>query len=131
MFWLLFDHSFLLGMRLGRVRVIFSLPKNKLDKIFPINITPPAHLAYVEWFSKFTSNPEPYSGLYKVKKESIDENSRNVSVVPVEMIKHGVHLYPKWGGSVPPEWTSEKVIDNCSWFFLNPFKDVHMYFNMC
>ncbi|THU78930.1 hypothetical protein K435DRAFT_876086 [Dendrothele bispora CBS 962.96] len=92
-------HEYLKGMRLGRVRVIFSLPENTLDKIFPANVTPPpAHLAYVEWFSKFTRSPEPYLGLFKVRRDVLNNGSRNASAVPLEMIRHSVHLFPKWGG---------------------------------
>ncbi|KAJ3917585.1 hypothetical protein F5877DRAFT_15713, partial [Lentinula edodes] len=66
-------------------------------------------LAYVEWFTKFTQRPEPYSLLYHVKPQFCRDGSRAVSVVPVDMIKQSVCLYPRWGGTAPPQWTHESV----------------------
>ncbi|THU75777.1 hypothetical protein K435DRAFT_613706, partial [Dendrothele bispora CBS 962.96] len=66
-------------------------------------------LAYVEWFTKFARKPEPYTGLYRVKRQILRDGSPSASVVPVEMIKHSVHLYPKWAGTVPSDWTCETV----------------------
>ncbi|KAK1232538.1 hypothetical protein PQX77_004296 [Marasmius sp. AFHP31] len=57
------------GFRIGRVRVIFSLPSTNLHLVFPPNLPPPKHLAYVKWYPNFTWNPESHSNLYKIKKE--------------------------------------------------------------
>ncbi|KAJ3859414.1 hypothetical protein EV359DRAFT_75619 [Lentinula novae-zelandiae] len=86
------------------------------------SITPPSHLAYVEWFTKFPQKPEPHMGLY--------HGSHATSVIPLEAIQRSVHLYPKWGGSVPSSWTHESVLDESPSFLLSSFKDTHMYFNM-
>ncbi|KAH7872867.1 uncharacterized protein C8R40DRAFT_1150820 [Lentinula edodes] len=118
------------GCQIGRVRAIFSLPKQHLNRLFPANVTPPVHLAYVEWFTKFTQRPEPYSLLYHVKPQFCRDGSRAVSVVPVDMIKQSVCLYPRWGGTAPPQWTHESVLDQCPSFYLSPFTDIHMYFNL-
>ncbi|KAJ3898192.1 hypothetical protein F5879DRAFT_910135 [Lentinula edodes] len=111
--------------RVGRVRAIFSLPEDKLDAMFP-----PKHLAYVEWFTKFTRVPEPHSGLYQVKKQMNVDGTPAASVIPVEMILRSVHLLPKWGGAVPSGWTGENVLDLAPSFLLNIFKDNHSYFNL-
>ncbi|KAJ4474042.1 hypothetical protein C8J55DRAFT_537034 [Lentinula edodes] len=71
--------------QIGRVRAIFSLPKQYLNQLFPANVTPPVHLAYVEWFTKFTQRPEPYSLLYHVKPQFC----RDGSLGPVERLRRG------------------------------------------
>ncbi|THU81028.1 hypothetical protein K435DRAFT_823508 [Dendrothele bispora CBS 962.96] len=105
------------GLRIGRIRVIFSLPSQSLDRLFPPNVQPPSHLAYVEWFTKFT-RPETSSGLYRLKLETLRDNTPSASVVPLETLKQSVHLFPKWGGTVP---------NKCITFYLNPFRDPHTY----
>ncbi|THU83771.1 hypothetical protein K435DRAFT_688905 [Dendrothele bispora CBS 962.96] len=117
------------NLRVGRVRVIFSLPESKLDALFGSQARPPKHLAYVEWYTKFSAYPEASSGLYRVKPEVNTDGSPVASIVPLEMIKRSVHLLPKWGGSAPAGWTFENVLDECSTFYVNIFKDEHMYIN--
>ncbi|THU98815.1 hypothetical protein K435DRAFT_795398 [Dendrothele bispora CBS 962.96] len=120
------DSNFLKECRVGRVRVIFSLPPERLDTLFAPNSMPPRHLAYVEWFTKFDDHADLYSGLHAVKR------SQNVTstIVPLETLQRSVHLIPKWNGVVPSEWTSKSVLDDCNAFFLNVFKDDHTYFNL-
>ncbi|KAJ3818442.1 hypothetical protein F5880DRAFT_1491390 [Lentinula raphanica] len=123
------DGNFFQGLQVGRVRAIFSLPAKHLNRLFAPGVTPPAHLAFVEWFTKFT-RPEPISGLYCVKPQYNRDRTRAVSVVPTEMIQQSVYLFPKWGGSVSSEWTHESILDQCPSFLLSPFTDMHTYFNM-
>ncbi|KAL0572146.1 hypothetical protein V5O48_009824 [Marasmius crinis-equi] len=115
------------GLRVGRVRVIFSLPTENLGLILPPNLPPPKHLAYVEWFSNFTRHPEPYSHLYKLKKEYRGEHPL-VSVLPLNLVKHSVHLYPRWDMAKLADWESDTVLDQCDTFYLNPYKDLRTYF---
>ncbi|KAJ3911962.1 hypothetical protein F5877DRAFT_54695 [Lentinula edodes] len=117
-------------MRVGRVRVIFSLPSDKLDTLVPSDIPPPQHLAYIEWFTKFVAHPEPYSGLYRVRRDVGADGLCTASIIALDSIVCSAHLFPQWGGSVPPEWTSETILDHASSFLLNIFKDEHAYFNL-
>ncbi|KAJ3928901.1 MAG: hypothetical protein NXY57DRAFT_1050289 [Lentinula lateritia] len=119
-----------LDTRVGRVRVIFSLPPDKLDTLIPSDIPPLQHLAYVMWFTKFTVNPEPATGLYRVKRDIESGGLCTASIVALDSIVCSAHLFPQWGGSVPPEWTSETVLDHAPSFLLNIFKDKHVYFNL-
>ncbi|KAH7868146.1 uncharacterized protein C8R40DRAFT_1178180 [Lentinula edodes] len=123
--------DFLQGLQVGRIRVIFSIPSQHLARlILPKGIVLPTHLAYVEWFTKFSQKPEPHSGLYRVKPLFNRDGSRAASVISVEMIQQSVHLYPKWGGVVPSIWSYESVLDQSPSFLVSPFTDIHTYFNM-
>ncbi|KAJ3797272.1 hypothetical protein GGU11DRAFT_816582 [Lentinula aff. detonsa] len=119
-----------LDTRIGRVRVVFSLPSDKLDTLLPPNIPPPTHLAYVEWYTRFSRNPEAFSGLYRLKRDVLADGTVAASIVPLDSILRSVHLFPKWGGAVPAGWTSESVLDNAPSFSLSVFKDNHSYFNL-
>ncbi|KAJ4471515.1 hypothetical protein J3R30DRAFT_3380347 [Lentinula aciculospora] len=90
-----------LDTRIGRVKVVFSIPQSKWDTLFPPHCPPPTHLAYVEWFSKFGNRQEAHSGLYRVKKQVSSDKIVAASVISLEMIMRSVHLLPKWGGAVP------------------------------
>ncbi|KAL6299809.1 hypothetical protein BKA93DRAFT_888051 [Sparassis latifolia] len=90
---------------------------------------PPRHLAYVEWFSKFTASPDANLKMYKVK-QTLKDGARLASVVPLSLIQISVHFLPKWRRAVPAHWTSENVLDQCSTFYVNPFKNRHTYFNL-
>ncbi|THU78905.1 hypothetical protein K435DRAFT_699108 [Dendrothele bispora CBS 962.96] len=117
-------------MRIGRIRVIFSLPTESSDALIPPNLSLPSHLAYVEWYTKFNQNPEPYTKLYRIKPETDHNGSPAASIIPIDKIRRSVHLFPKWGGAVPSEWTSETVLDACPSFLVSSFKDRQTYFNL-
>jgi len=99
--------------------VVFSLPGGEAH-------APPERLAYVEWFSEFTS-PESNHGMHKLKR-SMQDGARVASIVPVSSIRRSVHLFPKFDRVVPADWNSDNVLEKCSTFYLNPFVDRNMYF---
>ena len=107
------------GYRVGQVRIIFSLPGI-------VDGASPEHLAYIEWFSKFTT-PNPDHRMFKLSR-SLEDGERVASIVPISTIRRSVHLFPKFGPSVPEGWSSENVLEMCAAFYLNPFTDRHMYF---
>ncbi|KAL0567675.1 hypothetical protein V5O48_014322 [Marasmius crinis-equi] len=121
------------GYRVGRVRVLFTLRKSHLDQLFQPDEQEevPRHLAYIEWFTRFPSRPDPVHGLYKIN-HSVDSSSgyRDASVVPVAYFQRSVHLYPKFGPVVPPNWTSSTVLDDASVFYVNSFSDRHAYYTI-
>ncbi|EPQ54137.1 hypothetical protein GLOTRDRAFT_44196 [Gloeophyllum trabeum ATCC 11539] len=115
----------LTGYRVAQVRVVFTLPPRAIAALFPRR-QPPKHLAYVEWFTPFSRSPEPNSRLNKVSR-SVRNSDRLASVIPVLQIRRSVHLYPKWGPSVPRDWSSSTVLDDAVVFYVNPFVDRHSY----
>ncbi|KAJ7897902.1 hypothetical protein B0H14DRAFT_3581502 [Mycena olivaceomarginata] len=114
------------GYRIAQVRVVFSLPDRLAKSIFPLNIVPPKHLAYVEWFSSFRSQPEQHHLMYKVSRV-IRDGDRFASIIPADNIRRSIHLFPKFGAVAPVEWRSHNVLDRCPVFFANPWTDRHMY----
>ena len=119
------------GMRVGQVRVIFSLPESQSRILFPSGQFPPHHLAYIEWFSRFPSHTDPHLKLYKLSRV-ITNGERLASIVPVSLIQRSVHLFPKWGRNAAgiALWSSETVLEQCDVFYFNSFKDRHTYYNV-
>ncbi|KAL7282534.1 hypothetical protein ACG7TL_004005 [Trametes sanguinea] len=115
------------GYRVCQVKVVFALPRRTVDLLFPGDGEKPSqYLAYVEWFTPFRTEPEPNHGLYKVSRV-LENGLRVASIVPLSHIRRSVHLFPKFGASVPRNWTSSNVLDECSIFYLNSFLDRHCY----
>ncbi|KAJ7886374.1 hypothetical protein B0H14DRAFT_2338231, partial [Mycena olivaceomarginata] len=82
-------------------------------------------LAYVEWFSPFTT-PEPDHLMYKVRR-SIKDGERLASIIPVGNIRRSVHLSPKFGPVALAAWKSSTVLDQYPTFFVNSMPDRHVY----
>ncbi|KAF8868666.1 hypothetical protein CPB85DRAFT_1379813 [Mucidula mucida] len=99
------------GLRVGSVRVVFSLPPKSVEKLFPPNVDVPPHFAYVKWFTRFTARADARSNLYLIRRDTAHDGNPLVSVLPVSLIEGSVALFPKWGRVVPKEWSSENVLD--------------------
>lgn len=67
--------------------------------------------------------------MYKVTR-TMQDGERVASILPVSLFERSVHLIPKWTSKVPSSWTSENVLEECTVFYVNPFKDNHTYFNL-
>ena len=115
------------GYRVAQVRVVFSMSKKVLNLLRLSNITVLEHLAYVEWFSNFSKEPEPNSLMYLVKRVVHQHGGPLVSVIPVSSIRCSVHLIPKFGPVAPREWKSSNILECCSTFFVNPFASRYTY----
>ncbi|KAG1789747.1 uncharacterized protein HD556DRAFT_1520758 [Suillus plorans] len=114
------------GVRVGQVRVVFSLPSKILPLLFPPTVKVPDHLAYIEWFAPFPSAPDRHHGLYKISR-ALHGGEKIASVVPLGDIVRSVHLIPNFGAVVPREWTSDTVLDNCDTFWLNSYIDRYTF----
>lgn len=116
------------GWRVAQVRAVFRIPPSVESNFFG-NVEPPAHLAYVDWFTPFTRHPDSNHGMYKVSP-CYKQGLRLSSVVPVALIKRSVHLFPHFGPTVDRNWTSSNVLESCTVFYVNPFTDRHTYVTM-
>ncbi|KAJ7222751.1 hypothetical protein B0H12DRAFT_1078209 [Mycena haematopus] len=114
------------GYRVAQVRVVFSFKSKQIQGLFSPGLSPPSYLAYVEWFSSFSPQPESHHLMYKINR-SLKNGDRIASVIPVANIRRSVHLIPKFGPVAPPEWTSSNVLDKCPSFFVNSLSDRHVY----
>ncbi|KAG1893091.1 uncharacterized protein F5891DRAFT_1208123 [Suillus fuscotomentosus] len=109
------------GYRVAQVRVVFTLTSQATNLLFPAGpLKPPAHLAYVEWFTPF-QQPESHHGLYKICR-LMRHGERLASIIDVSDIRRSVHLFPNFGAVVPREWTSSTVLELCPSFFYSSEK---------
>lgn len=89
----------------------------------------PFYVAYVELFTKFHRRaPGLNHGLHSIKRELKDNGERVARLIPVANIVRSVHLIPRFGPTVPTEWTSATVLDLAAGFFINTFSDRHLYY---
>ena len=121
----------LVGYRIGRIRVVFSIPECFLHSMFIDGAEIPEHLAYVDWYSPLPDSPERNHLLYKVSPQKEPDGTNVCSIIPLANIRCSIHLFPKFGPFAPQEWTSSNVLDLCNTFFVNDFTDRHMYRIAC
>jgi hypothetical protein len=95
-------------------------------EIFHSSVTPPNHLAYIEWFSPLSTTRDANHLMYKVTR-STHSGHRTGAIVSVESILCSVHLIPDFGPIVPQNWNTFSVLEQCDTFFVNPFVDRHNY----
>ncbi|THV03910.1 hypothetical protein K435DRAFT_909634 [Dendrothele bispora CBS 962.96] len=101
--------------RVAQVRLVFTVPEKSADYLFegiPVKDRP-RHLAYVEWFSPFGTQPDENCGLYKVSRCNV-EGGRLASVVDVRRLVRSIHLFPRFGRIADRDWTSSTVLDQCT-----------------
>lgn len=121
-----FLHCLLLfsqGLRIARLRVIFKIPEHFHAKTFGSGAAPPEHLAYVEWFTK-PRQPDRNHGMYPVSYSTSGRSGdREFGIIDASSIVRSCQLIPKFGKKVNRSWTSCTVLDDCSHFFVNNWKD--------
>ena len=76
--------------------------------------------------SKFTT-PGSDHGMYKISRALNRDKERRAGIVPVESFERSCHLIPDFGPVAPRNWTSSNVLDECKYFFVNPFVDRNTY----
>ncbi|KAI1789741.1 hypothetical protein LXA43DRAFT_948029 [Ganoderma leucocontextum] len=116
------------GYRVGRLRLIFKLPKSACEHHLP-NVITPGHLAYVEWFTPF-SQPDRIHSMYKVSGSVNARGEPLAEVIEVRNIRRSCHLTPICSTQMPRDWTSSNILDSCKHFWVNPFSDLHMYMTL-
>ncbi|KAI1782635.1 hypothetical protein LXA43DRAFT_977455 [Ganoderma leucocontextum] len=114
--------------RVAQVRIVFMIPNKAMAHLFPSLPVDqyPRHLAYVEWFTKFTT-PDPDHGMYKISRALTRDKERHASIIPIDSLERSCHLFPDFGPAAPRNWTSSTVLDECKTFFVNPFVDRNTY----
>ena len=106
-----------------------------MDTLFPNTSAAdrPKHLAYVDWFSKFTHYPDSSHQQFKVTQSLAPGGGNLASIVPITSIISSVHLLPKFGEVAPRHWTCSNVLDKAPSFYVNSFgdhdRDIHDIIN--
>ena len=110
------------------MRLVFSIPDKGIKHLFPQvpSHSLPKHLAYIEWFTPFTT-PHPDHGLYAVSRGVTRQGVRRAGIIPVDDLERSCHLYPDFGPVAPRAWTSSSVLEDCKHFFVNALSDKYMY----
>ena len=109
------------------MRLIFKIPTNQIETLFPGLERTPSHLAYIEWFTPF-GQPGASHRLHRVSyATSHPGNEQVASVVELNDIQRSCHLWPDFGSAAPRQWTSDSVLDQCSSFFVSVFNDRYAY----
>jgi hypothetical protein len=104
---------------------VFQIPTRSLNEVAP-SLDESPHLAYVEWFSPLPSTPDPKHKMFKITRSTIN-GRRSSSVIRVDSILGSIHLFPRFGATIPPELNSFNVLEMCNTFYINPFTDIDSY----
>ena len=72
---------------MARLRAVFRVPEHMETATFGENIEPPAHLAYVEWFTR-PKDKDPNHGMYPITYSRNAAGKREYAV-----IEHGKTEY--------------------------------------
>lgn len=133
----LWSYSAFLGMRVGRLRLIFKLPERVSPLLRTIPSWPTYPLAYVEWY-RMSHHPGSHHNMYTITSlkppQSAPRHSKLIQispgeVVPLKTIRQSCQLIPLAdpGECWPAEWTSTTVLDRCSTFLLNNWASKFAY----
>jgi hypothetical protein len=126
----------IIGTRIGRVRVIFTLPKTiqrpgyieESPKEWP---TQP--LAYIEWYTRQASTADKTHGMYKISRSYDTQGRQQGSIIPLSNIRQSCMLIPIFSKPRTPEaknldnWTSDNVLDKATSFLINNFLDFYAF----
>lgn len=115
-------------MKIGRLRVIFKLPRvlNHFQEA-PRN-WPTDHLAYVEWYKVGQAGAN--HNMLKVGKHVEDANGVTPgAIVSLRAIRQSCHLIPLTGPTIPwdSNWKSDNVLDLSTVFLLNNWSSKFAY----
>jgi hypothetical protein len=122
------------GTRVGRVRVIFTLPQQVETFIGPQPTPenwPKGPLVYVEWYTKLASTADVKNGLmYRIRKApTTTTNPPRVqgAILPLSNIRQSCMLFPIFPEDVPTNWTPSNILDNASTFLVNNWLSKYSY----
>lgn len=115
------------GTRVGRVRVIFTLPEevNSITGVRPAPSNwPKEPLVYIEWYSKLEKAANPRNGMmYLIKKDKEVQGT----ILPLSNIRQSCMLFPTFPSSVPSHWKTENILDYASSFYINNWLSKYSY----
>ncbi|KAG2041499.1 hypothetical protein BDR03DRAFT_932314 [Suillus americanus] len=86
--------------------------------------------ALIHWFKLVSDEPNPGNGMWMVKPSFLDLelNTRELSIIHINMIIRATHLLPIFGkGCVPQKATFHETLDTYRQFYVNKFADHHSF----
>jgi hypothetical protein len=109
-----------IGTKIGRVKVLFQLPKASSNAA--------ETLAYIEWYTPPRRNEETHN-MHSIRKMDLRaDGSVNASIVPLANIRQTCQLFPNFGRTLVDEgWTTNNVLDKCQSFFVNNWAGLYAY----
>jgi hypothetical protein len=117
--------GFLIGLRVGQVRLIFALP----DYLRGHDLRLPKYNACVEWFNPFRA-PNPDTQLFSVTR-SHRNNAPVTEIVPLSSIASSCYLTPKFGTNYhPARWSGADIVEEYKSFFLNKYISLYMFYQL-
>lgn len=86
---------------------------------------PTEPLAYVTWFTNFTS-PESDTGMYRVQPSKDSKYQDRGAIVYLTDIRQSCMLTPS-RANWDPSWTTNNILDRCESFFVNNMQSKYSY----
>ena len=120
------------GTRIGRVKVIFTLP-TILDTSLGPQPAPPhwpkESLAFVEWYSSLANSAQARHGMmYLVKKVQNSQGNRvQGAIIPLANIRQSCMLFPTFDETPDITWTPASSLDLASSFLVNNWLSKYSY----
>jgi hypothetical protein len=109
------------GMVVGRVKMFFSFEHK--DSFYPC--------ALVDRFARVGRAPDPLTGMWKVKPETVKVRGNTVRVRTVEHLEtilRAVHLIPVFGnGDLPSHFDYRCSLDAFEMYYVNKYIDHHAH----
>lgn len=108
------------GMMVAQLRLLFSFHDPTSGVTHPC--------ALVNWFPTQGDEPDPVTGMWRVRREEEDGGRLPLQVIPLASVVRGIHLLPDFGeGRLPEGLTYTDALDAWEEYFVNSYIDYHAH----
>jgi len=76
------------------------------------------------------AGPDPFSGMYSLRRSTRSDGSRVGDVLPLSRIRVPVELVPYFGERADPRLTCFNSLEFSTVFFLNKYSDKELYYTI-
>ncbi|KIY65398.1 hypothetical protein CYLTODRAFT_379482, partial [Cylindrobasidium torrendii FP15055 ss-10] len=121
------------GTRIGRVHLIFTLPRTMRigsnDMPLPVYWPNACPLAYITWYTKPSQNAAAKAShnMVSVSKEMF-QGAPRWSIIPLSNIRQSCMLVPDFKKTNSRIWDTDKcVLDTCTHFYINNWLSLYSY----
>jgi len=124
--------SIYLGTRIGRVKVIFTLPQTLQAPGYTMTAPsqwPMTPLAYVEWFTSQGPVANITHSMYKFSKAFDSQGQPQGAVIPISNIRQSCMLFPIFPRKqkIPTDWRPDNIVDKVQSFLINNCLNKYSY----